>query len=247
MTDAERSPAAAESPAPAGHVPRLSIAHLLLWVLCAVCYLAVLQISFETVSAAAVGARMMAISMAVIVGAILAGGIVLVAGRVRSGPPLLRFPGHWLLFVSAFFAAANLLLFVAIKLLELMGFEFREVWPVYGLLSVAEAAGYVYAFYHNRPVVWRVTFGGLAVLYVLQSLTYVALWFGPPVISWMHPWITIFPNLGYALLCVWLIVLVVVDVAAGRRQDWLHWTGVVSYVSYRGVHLVSMVAVGAFR
>ena len=95
-----------ESPFAPVQTPRLSILHLMLWTLCSALCLALMRAIYALQSA---GPRSFvaiqdasSVMQGMIAGAVLAGSLVLLRTRFRSGPPMLRQPGHWLLFVSAF-------------------------------------------------------------------------------------------------------------------------------------------------
>ena len=89
---------------------------------------------------------------------------------------------------------------------------------------------------HSRPIGWRSLFGALVLLSVLQTLTYLANGFD----LYLFPWwggLNSIPTWGQFLVCGWVVIVSTSDLMAGQRRDWLHWTGVTTYVAYTGMSL----------
>ncbi len=223
--------------------PRLSILHLMLWTLCSAVYLTVMRAIHslqEVPGEYAVIQNTSSVVGGVVAGAVLMGAIVLGYSRYRIGAPLVRHPGHWLLLISASMTLASLtvsLLFFSSGLTSRTTF-----FLVYGAIHMAEAIAYVFALRHSRPIGWRSLFGALVLLSVLQTLTYLANGFD----LYLFPWwgvLNSIPTWGQFLVCGWVVIVSTSDLMAGQRRDWLHWTGVTTYVAYTGMSLFWMIAV----
>lgn len=241
------STADSQGESPFGEVrsPRLSIRHLMLWTLCSAVYLSLIRAMYslqgDMPSGIAAIRNASSVLYGIFTGATLMGAIVLVSTRVRCGPPMLRQPGHWFLFVSAI----SHLLYVPFILLLLVGesFGFSEFsyMAFYGITSLFLPIAYTIATRRNRVLRWKVIFAGVAVVGLSQCLLYLG--FGLNAISFGY-WFAILsaiPSLGSLVLAGAVVVVSILDMVAGERRDWLHWTGVATHVAGASVILLWMI------
>ncbi len=172
----------------------------------------------------------------VITGAIFAGAIVLVFTRVRSGPPMLRQPGHWILFILAVQYLIYLPVIAWMLLVNYFKMFESSITFVYCSNFVFLPIAYSLAARSQHTRRWRVLFFVLAVVTLAQGLSFVAMmWsFDLPGFRASMSWITVSAEVsawGSRLLAVVILATSFVELAAGDRRDWLHWTGIVTFVA----------------
>jgi len=234
-----------ESPFAAVQTPRLSILHLMLWTLCSAIYLTLIRAIYalqgDMPSGYAAIRDASSVIQGIITGAVFGGTIVLVSTRVRSGPPMLRHPGHWFLFISAILDLIYLPFAISLLLLKDSGLIGTSYFVIYGVIFLFPPIAYVFAAHHNRARRWKVLFVGLAVVALAQCLDFVGIglsavrpgsWFG--ILSEIRSW-------GTLLLAGAVLAVSVVDLVAGQRRDWLHWTGVTTHVTASSVTVLWMI------
>ncbi|MDA1054011.1 MAG: hypothetical protein O3C40_26475 [Planctomycetota bacterium] len=180
-------------------------------------------------------------------GAMLTGAIVLVSTRVRSGPPMLRQPGHWLLFVAAVFQ----LLYVPFILLLLVAQRtgFNETWSMtfFGITSLFPPIAYAFATRQNRALRWKVIFVGLAVVGLTQCLLYLGIGLIAIGVGYWFAVLSAISSIGSLVLAGAVVVVSIMDVVAGERRDWLHWAGVTTHVAASSATLLWMIAARFFN
>ena len=225
--------------------PQLSILHLMLWTFCSAVYLSLMRAVFSIQGelpdeyAGIQGAT--SVIQGIFTGAVLMGALVLVSTRVRSGPPMLRQPGHWLLFVSALFNLTCLPFILSAMLLQNSHLDGTVlVMPALIALYLVPTIAHVFAAAHQRLRRWKIVFIALAVTGLVQCFAYAAIY---GFNSWIGILFTIH-SLGNLLIPVAVLVLSIIDLAAGRRYDWLHWTGVTTHVA--GASLTLLWIIGTF-
>jgi hypothetical protein len=239
----DTSASTGETAVRARHTPRLSILHLMLWMLCSAVYLtlirAVLFLQEPPDNFAAIQ-RTTSVFQGVITGGVLTGAMVLGHARYRFGPPLLWHPGHWLLLVDAALTVVWWPLFFISAALERLFFEDGALLLFSGAVYLAQAIAYFIAIGHNKPFRWRILFGAMALLWLLRGLVFVGFSSGhQPLVDWsMRLWAI--PTWGHFFVAAWTVFVSAWDLMAGQRRDWLHWTGVATYLGGRGVAAVWM-------
>lgn len=217
---------------PAARVPRVSILHLLLWTLCSSVYLAISRAEMieqnwlpESVSTLQ---GIYGVLQSASTGAILAGAIILVSGKVRRGWPVAGQPGHWLLLVNA----AILVCHLPLRMLTLSDSQtvFLAYLRLYALLLLGSAGAYFMALRQASTLRWKFMFGCLIVAAVAQSGAYVA--FGTPIELASPFWIELlFAASANFFPAAPLIVVIVLELWGHERRDWLHWTGIVTFLA----------------
>jgi len=168
---------------------------------------------------------------------VLTGAIVLVHARVRGCSPLLRHPGHWLLLVSAIApigpahlhsrntTTAGQLIFESIGLL----YPGPAAFVVFALILLSAAVAYAIAVRRSEMWRWKLLFAGLSVIEVSASLFYfILVIFGMGRWFWIHQSVA---SCGHDILLGWLAFASLLDLSHRQRRDWLHWTGVATYVA----------------
>jgi len=236
----------AELPFASVETPRLRILHLMLWTLCSAVYLTLIRAIYALQGD--MPNRYVAIQHAssvvrgIITGAVLTGAIVLVSTRVRTGPPMLRQPGHWLLFISAILNLIQLPLLILVLLLQDFASSGTFHYLIYGVVFLFPPIAYSVAARHSRARRWKILFVALAAV----SLTYF-LYFLSVALSIDGRFgygVSIFasiPTWGSLLLAAAVLVVSLADWMAGRRYDWLHWTGVTTHVMAASLTMLWMV------
>ena len=154
--------------------------------------------------------------------------------RWRLGPPLLWRPGHWLLMIGAAVTLLQLPMYLLWAIVE-----GKLILLPHGGSQIAIAILYTVAAKRNRERRWRVLFALLSLIWMLQGLYYWGFWFD------FYFYLTSLWTLlrwGHLLLGVWLTVVAILDFKAGQRRDWLHWTGVATFLAGVGMTLFWMIA-----
>ena len=233
MAELDTAGAAKDEPrSDAVRMPRLTVRHLMLWALCTAVYL----MAFKAVNydLGRVYATFLAIQ-APITGAELVGVIVLVYARVRGGSPMLRHPGHWLLLGEAIGAMAALASWS-------LDFRYPPLWfssplglwfaspnhLIVGVIEQLPLVAWAIAFRRTKTLRWKLLFLGITawgawwILGWVQPAHNGQFWFS--WFFWPHP-------LWESPLRGWAVVAVLLDLVHHQRRDWLHWTGVATYVA----------------
>ena len=240
-----------DTPFAPAQTPRLSILHLMLWTLCSAVHLTLyraindLQRNRPADPSGILDASK--VISAIVFGAVLTGSIVLVHTRVRSGPPMLRQPGHWLLFIRAVQSLLYTLLMVGMLFLQ-----WEAIWPSWGMLlsatfMTASTVGYGLAVWHQRNLRWRLLFLLLAVLSMAHAVPFLALAVGQAsgsfggMSSWALSLLSMRRWAGMSLVGA-IVAVSIGELFVGLRRDWLHWTGIATAVAGTLVSLMWMVA-----
>lgn len=238
----------ASSPFGAAQTPRLGISHLLLWTFCSAVHLSLVRAMYATPGDMPDGAtaiyNVSSAIYGVAIGAYIAGSLVLVSVHVRTGPPLLRQPGHWLLFIPAVLYLISLPLFVWLSLLENAG---QSLMLLYALSLATYPVAHALAAWRQPTRRWRAFFVALAVVGLMQSSMYVAWWvsYNRPTSIVLSHWtthLTTAHSWGNLLLIGAVLAISVFELVTGRRRDWLHWTGVSTYLTVTSIPLLQVVA-----
>lgn len=106
--------------------------------------------------------------------------------------------------------------------------------------GVLESVGYCFAARFTKPIRWRVLFAALGLLRMLEAVAYETssrapflsnlAQFAQDVSRALHTW-------GFFLSLTMAVVVLILDLVARERRDWLHWTAIVTYV---GTMIVTM-------
>lgn len=111
---------------------------------------------------------------------------------------------------------------------------------IYGLLSLLTGIAYTVAIRYGEQARWKFLFGGMAGVHVLWCLNWSAVWLttegylsGKAIAV-----LSTFSMYTYVPLWGWTLVISMLDVIQARRRDWLHWTGVATYLASGSVTLV---------
>lgn len=229
----------------AAKTPQLSILHLMLWTLCSAVYLTLIR-AFQAVQGDAFWGSSMFKEVSgmiggIAMGAVISGAIVLVFTRIRSGPPLLRQPGHWLIFVPAILGLIHLPLNIWFLLVKGEIFMSSLYLLIYGVMNLFPMIAYALATLYNRGLSWKLVFIGLAVVALSQSLVFFTLYLHVNIFDAWKGLLNTIPNWGQLLLVAAVLVVSTVDLAAGQRRDWLHWTGVATHTTLFGTIVLWMI------
>jgi hypothetical protein len=241
------SDASNESPFSIVQTPRLSIFHLMLWTFCTAVYLSLFRAVSEHSNAMAFAYENLQYATIVlqgaITGAIFAGSITLIITRVRSGPPMLRQPGHWVLFVTGCVYVVYVPV-LAVMLLDINLVSNNVVTlVVFALIMCVPPIAYAFAVRDQRILRWKALFVALVVVTTAQFLPLVVLGLlgvGIMGASWISA-ITAIAPFGSLLIAAAMLVIAVVELFSGNRRDWLHWTGVLAYVASASINLIWLV------
>jgi hypothetical protein len=209
------------------HTPRLGIVHLMLWALCSSGFFAIIRI--ENLEAPFThDATVLSVFYGIADGAVMTGAIVLAYARFRFGPPMLSHPGHWLLVIWA-------TLTMPVALLDtLLAVPF---W-IYGVLA---SVAFCFAVRFTKPVHWRVLFGTLALLRMLEAVAYEtssrlpflsnSALIAQDIERALRDW-------DFYLSFALAVAVLIFDLLVRERRDWLHWTAIVTYVGTMSVTMI---------
>ncbi|MCG8450774.1 MAG: hypothetical protein MI725_14485 [Pirellulales bacterium] len=153
----------------------------------------------------------------VILGAVLTGAIVLIRARYRHGPPLASQPGHWLLLVFA----VELVFWLPLGLLAMLW-----EWDMLAGFYLMQAIVYIFPVRHSKQVRWKVLFGTLVFLSVMDFLGRVVVLADLYGIWSLGILLRYIALLGRIFLMACTIAASVGDWKIRQARDWLHWTGV---------------------
>lgn len=246
MSEEETSPDSQTEPVIQMRAPRLSILHLMLWTLCSAVYLALVRVIYALQDGLPDGYATIQQSWSVIhcivAGAVFTGAIALVSTRVRCGPPLLREPGQWLLFISAMMALIRMPLLVAMILLQDETDTANRIISVYGFVFLMPTIAFFYAARRDRDRSWKLLFYALVIVSFSQVLMYLAIGSQMGFFSGWFQIVNAIVYYGKMLLSGAIVVVSIVELKNGRQRDWLHWTGVISHVAESGLSILRLVA-----
>jgi hypothetical protein len=224
--------------------PRLSILHLLLWMLFAAVYFGVVRLSESTglhPDGSAI-VRTTSILYGMIGSAGLTGGLVVVVSRVRGQRMMLEHAGHWMLLVQGTWYV-NYLIYVLVTSLS-ERFSWGSHWNL-GLLTIACTSWLPVAIYGTAittfitQIQWRVYLGAAMLHGLFETAAYVFLWFGTITPAAM----TFVPNCGWFTTTLLLIAAIIIDLCRRERRDWLHWAGAALLIANMAVYVIWIVGV----
>jgi hypothetical protein len=211
------------------HTPRLSIAHLMLWALCSSGFFALIRIeNLDAPFSHDATELVLRLFYGVADGALMTGAMVLAYSRFRFGAPLLSHPGHWMLLIGAILTVPAALLDTSIAI---------PFW----ICAVLESVAYCFAVRFTKPIHWRVLFGTLATLRMLEVVAYETASRAPflsDLALFAHDVSWALQNWGFFLSLSMAVVVLIFDLLARDRRDWLHWTGIVTYVGTMSVTMI---------
>ena len=239
----EQSLAKAALPETVSHqVPRPRISHLLLWTLCSAVSLTMQRYWWSSVELSDTYDSVLAISGSIegiVNGATLTGTIILFLAYLKDGPPLFKEPGHWLIVAHA--VKSFLEWFPSWKLVLLGGMSGSALQSILCCVLVALIAIYVLAYRQCIQLRWKQFFAALVLLTLVKLIANVILLtdlFDFGVFHWMH----LAYSLGDIILCVWTLVVLIIDKKGRIHRDWLHWTGVVMFLVSQCQYLIRTIA-----
>ena len=117
-----------------------------------------------------------------------------------------------------------------------MAFQDDKWLLAYGSIWLVPTVAYRVAWSWVDEARWKFLFGLLAVFSLFHGVFYVTIWLNIPVQnSWAVTW-------GSVLRGMSLLLVSLLDLFARQRRDWLHWTGVGTFVASSGIGLLWMVA-----
>lgn len=215
--------------------PSLCISHLMLWTLCSAIYLALVRAIYSAQGDIGMyGAVQEASGLihSMIAGAVLTGAIILVTMRVRGGPPMLRHPGHWLLFIAAIMSLLTLALFFLLLFVgELENGGGNSFLLVFGVLFLFPTIAFAFAARRTRSRWWSILFIALLLLSLSRSLFYLGIGVSFAVgFDWISI-LSIITTWGGLALAAPLLALSILDFKIGPQRDWLHWNGVATQLA----------------
>jgi hypothetical protein len=223
----------------------------MLWTLCSAACLSLLRNYYSNDSLPpqyATFLRATSVVYGVISGAILAGMLVVVYTRYRFGPPCIQHPGHWLLLIS------GIVTLVYLPLYFLAESTVRAERPIFAFVLfrivpyLAVTCGYFWAARATRLNRWRNLFWAMTLIRLLTCLSELGGFIQVAYFSRWAMWTLVaIPLGGDLVLGGWLFVVAVLDRKAGQRRDWLHWTGVATFLATVIVRAVLTIGRGLIR
>jgi hypothetical protein len=235
-----------KSQALTARIPRISILHLMLWMLCTALYLTLLRAVYST-QAMSDGSlaiqRASSVFQGIVAGAVFTGAIVLTCTRLRCRKPLIMQPGYWLLLVMAGGTIAWVFLFLFFAIV--LGHPVNEIsFLTYAGIEVTQAIAYSFAVRSAPLRRWKVWFAALAFFNLLQGVGFIGVWSeltGFSITSWFA-YLSALRTWGEFVLSGWIVILVIKDLTNAQRRDWLHWIGVGSFIGNTGLYFFWMLA-----
>jgi len=240
-----------DSPFAGGQTPRLSIFHLMLWTLCSAVHLtiyrAILAIQGEGPAGYANMHDATSVINGIAAGAIIAGTIVLAGTRIRSGPPMLRHPGHWILLVAAIQSLIYLPVMAGMLLLQQYSYQFPWIMFAYAAVMSISPLGFTLAAWRNKALRWKLMFLLLGCSGAAYCLLYVTIALGDLFSSFrgMNSSVATILSMSYwfnPILAVVIVIMAIGEHATGLRRDWIHWTGILTHVTSILTNVMWMIA-----
>ena len=107
----------------------------------------------------------------------------------------------------------------------------------YWVIFLVPPIAYAFAIRRNHARRWRVIFCALVVVGMAECLSYID---GVPssLLGLGTGGATEFLTSGRILVSAAVLIVSIVDLVAGERRDWLHWTGITTYVAGASVTLM---------
>lgn len=222
-----------------GPVPRLSIKHLLIGTALSAVYLALHRQWWESSEffqedgdfVIAALYRILGLGSSVIAGCYLLGGGVLILGRLRRQCELISQPGHVLLLIGFLQAMLHLpVIIVSFSLGMLSGDVTDSTWPLLlaALITCVVVCGAMAAVFWVPTRRWKLLFVVVAIWDLLSAASLFLQWasftFEYGYVSQVL-WTSGLQQLGSLVLGFWTVVVIVWDLLARARRDWLHWLG----------------------
>jgi hypothetical protein len=247
MSERETSVEAQFEPAlAAAAAPRLSVLHLMLWTLCSAVHFSLLRAIYAMQGDVGVGSvetiqQTSGLMHSVIAGAVIAGAIALVSARVRGVSPLLRQPGHWLLFVAAIMALISLPL-VYLMLRTSGAVYSAKFFLAFGVVFLFPPIAFAFAANSSRTRHWRALFFAMLLVAMSQSSLYFGFWLSSGKSGFWMAVVSAIPTWGNLMLATAMMFVSIVELKTGPPRDWLHWTGVTAQLASSSPHLIWMFA-----
>jgi hypothetical protein len=231
--------------------PRLSIAHLMLWMLSSAVFLALARFlprgvpeEMRTLLLFYQGAQ------AMINGAAVATVPIWITRLVRGGPPFPTAPGHYLALLGAGSCVTQVVGNVVIQGLREIGVDDYGYYLIISMLLAALAGlmGLVCVIFCSRPPRWMLVFvvivlcKGLVVIAALATLASHRSGFvsARSMPQWAY-WISTIA------VSVAIVTASAIDLARRVRRDWLHYVGVGAYLAQAVTYWVFLVAMRLVR
>ena len=194
-------------------VPPPQLVHVLIWVVLSTVLIVTFQVGLGGSSRGGqLTSRLAEWGFAISSAASLTGIYVLRSTR-RS--PVFRQPGHWMLLMSAG-AAISLVVFLGLSRVSSSPVRFLA-----SIMSIVPLLLHGYAAWSNRGI-WRLLFALGSAIYLIDMLHLVTFPGPNPAVRY-----------SFATVAQPLLSLVMVSLASTRPRDhdWLHWLGVLVYIS----------------
>ncbi len=191
--------------------------------------------------------RVLLVLFGILFGAIGASATALIHAGIRRNFPMLRYPGYWLLLIQAGAFGSSMTYYTVVRVSEQFG---RGVLTdVLGLLVSGFFAAVLYTLAARRlkELRWKCLLGTQAALTTLHCLAYAAISFVPFMLFDIYGRLYPLLQFGSAPLAVWVIVVAVADLVQGQRRDWLHWTGVITFVVAKVIALLQSLALATLQ
>ena len=105
---------------------------------------------------------------------------------------------------------------------------------LFGVMHLSLAVAYAMAAGHTERIRWRALFFFMALTAPIRSVAY-----------WILPWsgnigIIGLMVVGFAdiIFPIWMVCLAIADLATRTRRDWLHWTGIATFLLAKAMTVV---------
>ena len=203
--------------------PRLSIAHLYLWVTCCAVHLALVRTLLPSDQPGVIGVALVSLE-AMIAGAAWAGLVIFLTRRWRRSRWPIE-PGEWLL------AALGVHFAVEMMLTGRLGRAFAAPSAI---VAAATACVLVLPTFTRLPARWRIAFYVLLALQCAPLAMLAAIVFGIRVYGWAEFTVKL-PLLATVVNIAALGVVAYRDRVAAARHTWLHWLGLGTWLLVLGV------------
>lgn len=212
-------------------LPPPSILGLIVWTACSAAYLGLARVSdhFEFDGDRPPLTQVSLVLHAIVIGAAMAGVVLIANARFRFPNVPLMAPGHWLLLAVAIFG-----------MWSMMPSPPNEASLTLTLGFILQAAVYALAGIKTEFTGWRIWFSVKAVIgFAVCVLAGRTIYAGDANSSlvMVFGFLLIWGQLGVA---IWAVLQPFIDFLHGRRFDWLHWAGVAVFLAYGAVILIGL-------
>jgi len=124
-------------------------------------------------------------------------------------------------------------------LLQLSG-PSNSPFLIIGLTQLIPLVAWAMAARRSEMLRWKLFFLGITASSALRILFYVQIGLSISYVLW-YALLSSVGSCGQLLLSGWVVVVSVLDLVHHQRRDWLHWTGVATYVASAAAMLVWMI------